>query len=239
MDMRIGVAYGEDYSDPQAGIWEALRACNFFPRPAGYSGALSTYAFLRKLKKQGEHGQDFHYKTVNTDVLGWIVRRACDNKSLSEILSERIWQPLGCEQDAAITIDEEGTEFAGGGLLPVLRDMARFGEMMRNNGNFNGRQIVPQQMVQDIRFNGSTEAFRLTGPNTIPGGAYRSQWWIVNNEHGAFSARGVHGQAIYVDPKAEMVVARFASHPVSTNKGIDPHSLPAYLEVGKYLLGRK
>ncbi|KAI9034289.1 penicillin-binding protein, beta-lactamase class C [Hyaloraphidium curvatum] len=234
MDMRTGVAYTEDYADPDAGIWEALRATNFFPRPAGYSGARSTYEFLVKLKKNGPHGADFKYKTVNTDVLGWIIRRAT-GKPYVQLLSERFWAPLGCERDASISVDEEGTEFAGGGLMPCLRDLARAGEMLRLGGKFNGRQILPAAVVEDIRHGGSPEAFKAFGAPTMPGGAYRSQFWVTNNEHGCYAARGVHGQGIWVDPKADVVIARFASHPISTNAQIDPHTLPAYVAVAKHL----
>lgn len=235
MDMRTAIEYTEDYADPNAGIWEALRSSRFFPRPEGYSGATSTYEFLTKLKANGEHGHDFYYKTVNSDVLGWLIRRVSDGKMYGEVLSERIWQPLGCEQDASMTLDEEGSEFAGGGLLPVLRDMARFGEMMRNGGKFNGRQIVPEAVVQDIRFGGNPEAFKAKGAPTMPGGAYRSQFWITNNSHGCFAARGVHGQGIWIDPKCEVVIARFGSHPISTNVAIDPETIPAYVAVAEYL----
>lgn len=235
MDMRIGVKYSEDYTDPDAEIWQHARAGSVFPRPPGYTGPQSFYAYLRTLRKEGAHGQGFFYKTVSSDVLGWLVRRV-SGQTFGEALSERLWQPLGCEQDAAMLIDTEGTEFAGGGLNPVLRDMARFGEAMRLGGRFNGRQVVPQAVVEDIRFNGSTEAFRTGGPPTLPGGAYRSMWWVTNNAHGAFAARGIHGQAIYVDPTAEMVIARFGSHPMAANVHLDPVSLPAFHAMARHLM---
>ena len=61
-------------------------------------------------------------------------------------------------------------------------------------------------------------------------------WWITHNDHGAFMARGVHGQALYIDPTADMVIARFASHPVAGNATIDPTSLPAYQAMADYLM---
>lgn len=66
--------------------------------------------------------------------------------------------------------------------------------------------------------------------------SYRSMWWLLHNEHGAYAARGVHGQTIYVDPKADMVIVRFASYPTAKNGKIDPTSLPAYQAVAEYLL---
>ena len=73
---------------------------------------------------------------------------------------------------------------------------------------------------------------------TLPGWSYHNQWWISHNAHGAFMARGIHGQSIYVDPKAEMVIARFASHPNAGNVGIDPNSLPAYRAIADHLMTR-
>ena len=110
------------------------------------------------------------------------------------------------------------------------------GEAMRLGGRFNGRQVVPQAVVEDIRFKGSTEAFKAGGPPTLPGGAYRSMWWVTNNAHGAFAARGIHGQAIYVDPTAEMVIARFGSHPMAANVHLDPISLPAFHAMARHLM---
>jgi CubicO group peptidase (beta-lactamase class C family) len=236
MDMRIGVDYSEDYADPLAGIWEHARASGFFPRPAGYAGARTAYAYLRALRKQGEHGRDFAYKTVSTDVLGWLIRRVT-GRGYGELLSDWIWQPIGAEQDAAMLVDEEGTEFAGGGLNPCLRDMARFGELMRLGGTLGGRRIVPESVVEDIRFKGVAEAFKAKGPPTLPGGAYRAMWWLLNNPHGAYAARGIHGQAIYIDPKAEMVIARFGSHPLAANVHFDPTTLPAFHALARWLMG--
>ncbi|KAI9025674.1 penicillin-binding protein, beta-lactamase class C [Hyaloraphidium curvatum] len=236
MDMRTGVAYSEDYSDPNSDFWEAMRATSFYHRPASYSGARSTYEFVVKLKqKEGPHGQDFKYKTANTYVLGWILCRTT-GKTFAQLLSERIWAPLGCERDGSLTVDEEGTESTGGGLLLVLRDLARAGEMMRLGGKFNGCQIVPEPVVEDIMKGGSAEAFEAFGPKTMLGGAYRSHWWVTNNEHECYAARGVNGQGIWVDPVAEVVIARFASHPISANALIDPDTLPAYLALAKHLM---
>ncbi|MBL8341127.1 MAG: serine hydrolase [Rubrivivax sp.] len=236
MDMRIGVAYSEDYADPAAHIWEHARAGGLFPRPPGDDGATSFYRYLVKLRQEGPHGAGFYYKTVNSDVLGWVIRRVT-GQTFGEHLSERLWQPLACEQDAAMLVDAEGTEFAGGGLNPCLRDMARLGEALRCAGALAGRQVVPEAVVQDICRQGSAEAFKSGGPPTLPGGAYRNMWWVTNNEHGAYAARGVHGQAIYIDPAAEMVIARFGSHPLAANVHFDPTSLPAFDALACHLGG--
>jgi CubicO group peptidase (beta-lactamase class C family) len=235
LDMTTGLHYSEDYADPNAEIWNHVRAGNVLPRPPGYAGPNSFYEFLVTVKKQGNHGEAFAYKTVNTDALGWVIARAT-GKSVGDNLQERIWSKLGAEQDAYFAIDSVGTEFAGGGLNTGLRDLARFGEMMRLDGRFNGQQIVPKAVVDDIR-NGADKAhFAKAGYPLLPGWSYRNMWWVSHNEHGAYSARGVHGQLVYVDPKAEMVIARYASFPLAGNANIDPTSLPAYHALAKHLI---
>jgi CubicO group peptidase (beta-lactamase class C family) len=64
-------------------------------------------------------------------------------------------------------------------------------------------------------------------------------WWIFHNKHEVYAARGVHGQTIYVDPTANMVIVRFASFPVASNSRIDPTSLPAYQAVAEYLMNEQ
>ena len=187
------------------------------------------------MKKLGTHGESFSYKTINTDVLGWIIQRIT-GLSLAENLSRRIWSRLGMEHDAYITVDTAGTEFAGGGLNTTLRDLARFGEMMRNDGQAQGQQVVPKAVVDDIRRGADPAKFTPAGYVTLPGWSYRSMWWVSHNPHGAYMARGIHGQAIYIDPKAEMVIARYASFPQQANAFNDPTSLPAYHALAKFLI---
>jgi CubicO group peptidase (beta-lactamase class C family) len=108
--------------------------------------------------------------------------------------------------------------------------------MMRLGGRFNDKQIVPTEVVDDIRRGGDRGHFALAGYTLLPGWSYRNMWWVSHNEHGAYTARGIHGQAIYVDPAAEMVIARFASHPLAANVNLDPMSLPAYHAMAKHLM---
>lgn len=235
LDMTTGIKYSENYADPKADIWNHVRAGSVIPRPPGYEGPKTFYEFLQSVQKEGEHGKALAYKTVNSDALGWVIRRVT-GKSVGENLQERIWSKLGAEQDAYFVVDTVGNEFAGGGLNAGLRDMARFGEMLRLDGQYNGQQIVPASVVADIRKGGDKANFARAGYQTTPGWSYRNMWWVSHNEHGAYAARGVHGQVIYVDPKAEMVIARYASHPVASNAALDPTSLPAYHALAKHLM---
>jgi CubicO group peptidase (beta-lactamase class C family) len=235
MDMTTGLEYTEVYTDRNSGVFALRRANGMAPIEPGYEGATNIFDFLCAQKKQGEHGKAFAYKTVNSDVLAFICRRA-GGMTLSDLLSERIWIPMGAEEDAHYHVDRIGTESGGGGLSTSLRDLARFGETIRNHGRFNGRQIVPSAVVEDIARGGDPEKFRPAGYTTLPGASYRNQWWVTHNAHGAYMARGVHGQGIYIDPKAEMVIARYASHPAAGNVANDPVTLPAYMALARDLI---
>jgi CubicO group peptidase (beta-lactamase class C family) len=235
MDMTTGLEYTEVYTDKNSGVFGLRRANGMAPIEPGYEGATNIFDFLCAQKKQGEHGKAFAYKTVNSDVLAWICRRA-SGMTLSDLLSERVWIPMGAEEDAHYHVDRIGTESGGGGLSTSLRDLARFGESIRNHGRFNGRQIVPSQFVEEVARGGDPAKFKPAGYTTLPGASYRHQWWITHNAHGAYMARGVHGQGIYIDPKAEMVIARYASHPAAGNAANDPVTLPAYMALAKDLM---
>jgi CubicO group peptidase (beta-lactamase class C family) len=237
LDMQIGVAYSELYSDPAAQVWDYARAGGLRPRPPNYSGPGSFYEFLVTLRKEGEHGRAFAYKTVNTEVLCWVMQRA-SAMPLAELLSQRLWSQLGCEEDGYFSIDSTGVAMGGGGLAATLRDLARFGELMRCEGASGARQVVPASVVADIRRGGDPAKFAPAGYALLPGYSYRDMWWVTHNEHGAFEARGIHGQRLYVAPAAQMVVARFASHPIAASAGNDPIAIPALLALGRALRAR-
>ncbi|MFN0182660.1 MAG: serine hydrolase domain-containing protein [Aquabacterium sp.] len=235
MDMTTGLDFSEVYTDPSAGIAAYARAGGFSPRPEGYQGVDGLYAFLQTVGPAGAHGEGFTYRSVNTDVLAWVVQRAT-GQSIPALLSQRLWAPLGAERDAHITCDSHGMPFAAGGLNTTLRDLARMGEMMRCDGTFNGRQLVPAAAVAAIRAGGSPAHFARAGYALLPGWSYRHQWWVSHNADGMFMARGIHGQAIVVNPAAEMVVARYASHPMAANANLDPTSLPAWAALAQHLM---
>ncbi|TWI31275.1 serine hydrolase domain-containing protein [Paracoccus sulfuroxidans] len=235
MDMTTGIKYSEDYADPDADIWTYSAAASPFPKPEGYVGPDGYWEYLAQVQPEGQHGEAFHYKTVNSDMLGWIISRV-SGQSVSDLASTRLWRRMGAEQDAYQTVDGKGVPFAGGGLSLGLRDLARLGQLMLDKGQINGKRLFPAEVVDRIRAGGDQAKF--AGYPTIPNGSYSSQWWLLHNEHEAFAARGVHGQTIYVDPVAEMVLVRFASFPTAANGGIDPTSLPAYIAVANYLMAR-
>jgi len=95
---------------------------------------------------------------------------------------------------------------------------------------------LPEAAVADTLAGADPARFAANGPATLKGWSYRNMWWVSHNAHGAMMARGVHGQNIYIDPKAEMVIARYASHPIAANIANDVHTLPAYHAMALALL---
>lgn len=235
MDMVTGLDYSEDYADPNAEVWTYAQAGSPLPKPEGYTGPRSYFDYLQTVEKAGEHGAAFGYKTINSDALGWLIARAT-GKSVAELLSERIWSRIGTEREAFYTVDSIGTPFAGGGFNATLRDVARLGQVMLDQGALDGEQIIPQAAIDAIRHGGDPATFAKAGYDLLPGWSYGSMWWLSNDDHGAYAARGVHGQTIWIDPAADMVIVRFASNPQAANAASDPTSLPAYRAVADHLM---
>ena len=237
LDMTTALKFSEDYADPKAEVWAHAQAGSPLPPPAGYTGPRSYHESLQQINKSGAHGQAFGYKTPNSDALGWLLARAT-GKPLGELLAERIWRRIGAEREAFYTVDTIGTPFAGGGFNATLRDLARLGQLVLQDGEWNGEQVLPPAAIERIRRGGDRGQFAQAGYALLPGWSYRGMWWHSGDAHGAFSARGVHGQTLWIDPVADVVIARFASHPVAANAANDPTSLPAWRAVADHLMTR-
>ena len=233
MDMTTALNYSEDYADPDAEVWKFAAAGSPLPGPADGGNPRGYLDFLTTVEKAGEHGAAFGYKTVNADALGWVIARTT-GRSVAELLSEKVWRRLGAEREAFYTVDSVGTPFAGGGFNATLRDMARLGQMMLDRGRVGDDQVVPPAAIDGIERGGDRAKFAAAGYDTLPGGSYRSMWWHTG-DGGAYAARGVHGQTVWIDPAADVVIARFASHPVAANAANDPTSLPAYRAIADHL----
>jgi CubicO group peptidase (beta-lactamase class C family) len=235
MDMTTGVRYSEHYSDPNTDIWVYSRVASSSPKAADFSGPDGYWEYLQQVKPDDKHGKEFHYKTINSDMLGWIVSRVT-NKSVTDLTSERLWRPLGMEQDAYQTVDGKGVPFARGGLTAGLRDLGRQGLLMLNKGALEGKQVIPKAAVEHIQ-SGGRKNFGSNFP-AMGEASYTSQWWVFHNEHGPYAARGVHGQTVYVGPTANMVLVRFASYPRAQYGFTDTRSLPAYQAAAEFLMTR-
>jgi len=228
LDMRTGLAFSEDYVPGQTGLTDVQRmsiATGWVPRLADYDGPDGNFAFAASLGKNAAHGGDFVYRTPNTTALQWIIERIA-GQPLAAQIEARFWSRMGMDHDAALGVDRLGTAFGGGGLMASLRDIARIGEMMRLGGRWNGQQIVAEPVVARIMAGGDPAAFvACQYPGNLDGN-YGSQWW--HRAGGQLMAMGVHGQGIYVDTAAGVVIARLGSHPVASNRGNAAVTMPAY-----------
>jgi CubicO group peptidase (beta-lactamase class C family) len=141
---------------------------------------------------------------------------------------------MGAGHDAYVGLDPLGAPRSAGGLCVTLRDLARFGQLHLDGGRANGRQIVPERWIRDIRENGDAEAWRK-GVETgwLPGGRYRSKWYDTRNPHGAFCGIGIHGQWIWVDPQARVVCAKLSSMPTALDA--DENAMRAFHAIGEAL----
>ncbi|MGB8812139.1 MAG: serine hydrolase, partial [Paracoccaceae bacterium] len=150
-------------------------------------------------------------RSVETDVLAHAMERVTGQR-LPQIISERLWQPLGCAEDACITVDSSGYGLACGGINATLRDMARFGLALLNEGRVDGRQVIPQAWCQDIRHGKHGLAIESSSVDW-PHGIYRNQFWVEDSRLGRHYCFGVFGQMVMVAPDTGMVAVKLSSWP--------------------------
>ena len=212
LDMRSGVRFVENYLDPNSEVGMLDRAGGWKPlRPGDPAGI---YELILRLKQERPHGGHFAYRSIETDVLGWVLEQAT-GMSLADVMSRELWQPMGAEAEACIAIDRCGTCQADGGLNATLRDFARLGQLYLEEGSLGGRQILSPEWVAASR-TGDTGAFaplyaeRFTA---FPNACYSRQWWVLDSKTGKHAAFGVFGQMIYIDPPAEIVAVKLSSWP--------------------------
>lgn len=214
LDMSVGIAFTEDYVDPDGDVARYLLAVGWDVIKPGQS-TMQLREYLATQKPDGKaHGHAFHYVSTNTDLLGLVYERAAD-RALSDLLGEYLWTPLGAESDAYITLDSEGAMRAAGGICAAPRDLARFGEMIRQRGVANGKQVIPGWWIDDINDNGDPEAWaRGEFAAMFPGAAYRSKFYQIDRKRRTLCCIGIHGQWIYIDPVSELVIVRVAAEPI-------------------------
>ena len=215
LDMTADVKYSEVYADGTSDVINYGLSAGITQHP-DWTGPASLCQYLPSIGAARAHGEHFVYRTVHSEVLGWIIRRV-SGKELAQQIAERIWSKLGAEQDAYILLDGKGTEWAGAGLNASLRDLGRFAEMLRQNGRYNSQQVVPAELIEEIQRGADREAFARFGRAGMDGYSYHNQWWVAHNPDGVFEAMGVHGQLVHVNPGAELSLVRLGSHPIATN----------------------
>lgn len=211
MDMTVAVDYDEDYRDPDSEVRAQDRIAGWRERRPG--DPADTYAFLASLRASGPPGERFQYCSADTDVLAWLIE-AVTGRRYSDAVAERVWQRLGCDDDASITVDSTGFGFANGGISCTARDLARVGELMLAEGVAGGDRIVSSAWAGQTLAGGDPELARgLVVQQTHPEASYRNQWWSTGNTRGNVYAVGIHGQYIWLDPPTDTVIVKLSSCP--------------------------
>lgn len=199
LTMTSGVKWNEDYADPQSDV--AL----FMEHEA--EGDLDvTVSYMRKLPSEATPGTKWVYKTGETNLIGVLVSSAT-GKKLSDYLSEKIWKPFGMAKDATWLLGSTGHEISGCCVQASTRDFARMGLFILGGGIAGGEQMLPDGWI--------AEATMKHADIGEPGRGYGYQWWTLTD--GAFTARGIFGQGIFIDPKRQLVIAMNSNWPNATD----------------------
>ena len=192
---------------------------------------------VRAALRTAPAGDRFNYSTFDAQVLGWVLE-AATGRSLARYATERLWRHLGADRDAYywLTRAEPRTAIGAGSFNATARDVARLGLLMVNDGVAGDRQIVPREWVR--RSYGSHEpqlAVGALGPSGYPHYGYANQWWTLGHEcFNAFTALGVHGQYLYVDPSADVVIVKCSAWPTQDDARRDAETIAALRRVADH-----
>ena len=193
LSMTSGVQWNEDYGDPDSDV---ARFNNHQPEP----GADALVSYMRRLPRAAPPGQRWNYSTGETNLVGVLVSQAA-KRPIAQYLQEEVWQPVGMEQQATWILSKTGHEISGCCVQAASRDFARFGQFILEGARVDGTSVVPDGWLG--------EATRKQADIGEPGRGYGYQWWTYDD--GAFAARGIFGQGIFIDPKRELVIVSNAN----------------------------
>lgn len=219
LDMTAAVKFGEDYANVNDDFWVETSLVGWRPDLLGAQPAETLHEFAVSLNEtEQSDGERFHYRTVLTNVIGMVIERAA-NEPLQSLMERRLWQPLAPENDAAVVVDRSGFPYFGAGMNTSARDLARFGQMLLQDGYYNGKQIVPANWIHDT-LEGSDElrlqfAASEYGPS-LPGGHYRNQVW-ADKEKRRLTCIGIYGQTVTADQSTGVVTVKLSTHPEPSN----------------------
>ena len=196
LDMRAGIVWDENYLAASGPIIEYRKASGWNPS----DGASDLHSFYGMLKDATPHGGVFHYTSPNSDLLGWVVERATGRR-YAELMSERVWKPMGAERSAYITVDRLGAPRCAGGMCVTLRDLARVGQWLIE---------ARPQFLEGLQ-QGDAEAWAAGDLRQYFPGLpmrYRDQWYVWGD---LYFGLGIHGQHLFVDPANQIVIAKLSS----------------------------
>ena len=228
LDHATAIDFREDYTDQDSDFFRyyapALNmgwvpgAADMQPGDGGIYGAHDFLVHFIKPDPAVQPGAAFDYNSSNADLLGWLVARI-SGQPFQDFLQQNLWSRLGAEHDAYLAVDRAYMPVTTGGMNSTLRDAARFGMMIRDRGEFYGKQIIPAAWLDaTLEINDQLRATMAANPkySDDPWQAYHNMWWILDADAGEFCAVGIHGQVIYINRSADTVMVWFSSQPVAS-----------------------
>lgn len=216
LDMTSGVVFDETYTAVDSHMAKMDAACGWKKRrdPTWPSNVWELVLSLKEA--ECAHGAAFRYRSVEADVLAFMLERVAETP-LAELVSRELWAQMGAEQDAEFTVDPAGYALGNGGFNATLRDYGRFALMHLRGGEIDGRRIVPAAWIEETRSGARPDLFGGVYREVLPEGAYHNQFWIEDSKRRAYMARGVFGQLIYIDSEADFGVVILSSWPEFVN----------------------
>jgi CubicO group peptidase (beta-lactamase class C family) len=231
LDMQIASGFREDYLDTdgvfmayrRASAWNPIEECD---RNDGLRD------FLTKMPASDKaHGTRHHYCSPHSDVLGWVIERS-GGASFAELFSRHILAPCGAVHEAYISLDTFGAPRVSGGLCITIHDLLRIGQMVCDGGCFASQQIVPQSWIDDIYHQHDNHIWLQQqdgqGPRLFVNGNYRSQWYRPDQNRHIACAIGIHGQWLWIDRAARLVIVKMASNGSVVDTDTDRTLLAAF-----------
>jgi CubicO group peptidase (beta-lactamase class C family) len=219
LDMRGGVTFDEsDYADEESESWRGFRAVGWMPR---HDDDPTPHEYIARMSPQAAHGDEYEYRSILTDVLGWVIERVT-GEPLAQSFARAVWQPMGAETDADLVLGPAGFALVDGGFCVTLGDLARYGLMHLHRGSANGRRVVSEAWVSRVVGHNLALAAQFDSEREgMPDSAYyRDKWWVIDPDRGARSGFGIHGQQVLVDDHTGTVVARMSSQPEAVDRAL-------------------
>ena len=213
LDMSAGVQFDEDdYDNPESdGIlieqvsgYRPLRRDDLPP---------DTAAWIRSLPPQGTHGDRFQYRSIITDVLGWVIEEVTGQR-FADAFSERIWSRIGAEHDADVIVDAKGFPTVEGGMCVTARDLARVGQLHLQRGEVRGEQVIPAAWTDHpLHGNDTLRAHMETTGSEQGHEYYHDCWWVFDSARGLYAGHGINGQHLFIDRATQTVIAQHSTTP--------------------------
>ncbi|MEM6372016.1 MAG: serine hydrolase [Pseudomonadota bacterium] len=215
LQMSSGIVFDEDYLDFYSDINRMGRVIAFGGKMDDFTAGLT--------ERFSPPGERWQYTSIDTHVVGMIARGAT-GRNIFDLMSEKLITPLGFEREPVLLTDGIGVAFVLGGMSATTRDYARFGQMILQNGQWQGAQIVPAAWIAE-----STAASARTQPGEI---GYGYQWWIpVGAGPGQFMGRGIYGQYLYIDQGAGVVIVATGADRQFRERGVNEININMFREI--------